>query len=639
MPETTLVHVEDQPYVSLYRRYRPQRFSELLGQEHVVRALQNAVREQRVGHAYLFSGPRGTGKTSVARILAKALNCTALEDGEPCGSCESCVSIREGTSLDVHELDAASNNGVDAMRELVARTVLGTPGRWKVYIVDEVHMLSTAASNALLKTLEEPPSHVIFVLATTDPQKVLPTIRSRTQHFEFRLLSGATLSQLVRTVNEAAGLQVPSAALDQAVRRGRGSARDTLSVLDQVAAAGVVDDEADIVDELLESIAENDTARALSALGLACANGRDPQGIALGVLEGLRNVFLTLMGVDIIPLADQAVERANEQARRLGAATITRAMDRLGVALGAMKDSPDPRVVLEVALVHLTREGAQEADLAERVKRLEQQVERLSEQSAVIATPPDSSAAPAKTSPAKTASSQAPSPTGAHAVRQDLLPERVNPLANTSVAASATETTKPTPTRKTSLGAFRRPPAPTSPQTAPSPLPPTAQTPSPGLASTVSPPASTPASDGVFPSRDRLIGEWGDAVLEKLSPRARARFRMGMFLDVAESHVKFALPNSIHRDRCEELRVEVEGVLRAHFGVPVPLTLVVDAAADPSGPTHEPFAKSSTSEPDDAAVSDDEEIHLEDTVVDVNASHQTPADRILRAFPGAEVAE
>src|SRR5437879_6284724 len=174
-------------YQSLYRRYRPQRFSELRGQDHVSRALRNAVREGRVSHAYLFSGPRGTGKTSSARILAKALNCVAPTDGEPCGVCESCVGVATGTSLDVHELDAASNNGVEAMRDLVARASLGTPGRWKVYIVDEVHMLSAAASNALLKTLEEPPGHVVFVRATTDRRRVLPTRRSRTQASEVRL--------------------------------------------------------------------------------------------------------------------------------------------------------------------------------------------------------------------------------------------------------------------------------------------------------------------------------------------------------------------------------------------------------------------------------------------------------------------
>src|SRR5437899_6669038 len=216
-------------YQSLYRRYRPQRFSELRGQDHVSRTLRNAVRENKVTHAYLFSGPRGTGKTSSARILAKALNCAAPVDGEPCGVCDSCVAVTAGTSLDVHELDAASNNGVDAMRDLVARAALGTPGEWKVYIVDEVHMLSTAASNALLKTLEEPPGHVVFVLATTDPQKVLPTIRSRTQHFEFTLLTHEELTGHLADILAREGIAADADAIDLIARRAGGSARDALS--------------------------------------------------------------------------------------------------------------------------------------------------------------------------------------------------------------------------------------------------------------------------------------------------------------------------------------------------------------------------------------------------------------------------
>ncbi len=196
------------------------------------------MRDDRVGHAYLFSGPRGTGKTSTARILAKVLNCENPIDGEPCGVCESCVAIEQGTSFDVHELDAASNNGVEAIRDLIAKTAMGTPGRTKVYILDEVHMLSTAASNALLKTLEEPPPHVVFVLATTDPQKVLPTIRSRTQHFEVHLLSAEELAGLAEFIIADAGLDVPPGAVDYVVRAGAGSARDMESALDQVVAAG-----------------------------------------------------------------------------------------------------------------------------------------------------------------------------------------------------------------------------------------------------------------------------------------------------------------------------------------------------------------------------------------------------------------
>ena len=218
----------DSPYQSLYRRFRPQRFDEVRGQDHVTRALRNVVRDGRVAHAYLFSGPRGTGKTSTARILAMALNCENPADGEPDGTCASCVDIRRGASVDVQELDAASNRRLDEMRDLLSRVALGTRGRWKIYIIDEVHQLTGDAASALLKTLEEPPGHVVFVLATTDPQKVLPTIRSRTIHFEFHLLASDVLGHLLHDINDRAGLGVAPEAIDLVVRRGHGSARDTL---------------------------------------------------------------------------------------------------------------------------------------------------------------------------------------------------------------------------------------------------------------------------------------------------------------------------------------------------------------------------------------------------------------------------
>src|SRR6478736_2260492 len=223
---------------ALYRRYRPRRFSEVKGQEHVVRALRNAVINGREGQAYLFSGPRGTGKTTSARILAKVLNCERPVDGEPCCECESCLAVERGTSYDVHELDAASNNRVENMRDLIEKAALGTPGRHKVYILDEVHMLSPAAEATLLKTLEEPPPHVVFVLATTDPQKVSETIRSRTQHLEFHLLPSSVLDEHVRWLIGEAGLEVEPGAIDAIVRQGGGSARDTISALELVVAAG-----------------------------------------------------------------------------------------------------------------------------------------------------------------------------------------------------------------------------------------------------------------------------------------------------------------------------------------------------------------------------------------------------------------
>src|SRR5688500_5028448 len=296
-------------YQALYRRYRSKRFGELRGQDHVVRALRTAVAEDRVGHAYLFSGPRGTGKTSTARILAKALNCEDLQGGEPCGVCASCVAMQAGTSYDLQELDAASNNKVEDVRALIERVALGSPGRTKVYILDEVHMLSAGASNALLKTLEEPPDHVVFVLATTDPQKVLPTIRSRTQHFEFHLLPAAELDEHVRWIIADAGLDVAAEAVDDIVRAGAGSARDALSALDQVAVGGTADRGSE-VDDLLTALLDRDTGRSLAAVAAAVTAGRDPKVLATDLVSRLRDVFLASVRAGLDHLSDRQREAA-----------------------------------------------------------------------------------------------------------------------------------------------------------------------------------------------------------------------------------------------------------------------------------------------------------------------------------------
>src|SRR5437764_4351250 len=402
-------------YQSLYRRYRPQRFSELRGQDHVSRTLRNAVREGHVTHAYLFSGPRGTGKTSTARILAKALNCAAPVDGEPCGTCVSCVEVAAGTSLDVHELDAASNNGVEAMRELVARAALATPGRWKVYIVDEVHMLSPAASNALLKTLEEPPAHVVFVLATTDPRKVLPTIRSRTQHFEFRLLPADLLADHLRWVKAEAGLAVADEAIELVARRGSGSARDALSALDQVAAAGGIEREGPGADELVEALCERDVTSALVTVSERCGAGYDPRHLTRELLEQLRQAFLVTIDRNLVGLPDEEVERVEGQGRRLGRPAAVRAMELLGQALVDMRESADPRVLLETALVRLCRpelDASPEA-LLERIDRLERAIAGL--RPMATEEKPAPPAPPAPPAAAGPAAPVAPSPTPAAA--------------------------------------------------------------------------------------------------------------------------------------------------------------------------------------------------------------------------------
>ncbi|MCI0634434.1 MAG: DNA polymerase III subunit gamma/tau, partial [Actinobacteria bacterium] len=294
-------------YQSLYRKHRPQTFGALAGQEHVTTALRNAVREDRVGHAYLFSGPRGTGKTTTARILAKAVNCLDLgADGEPCGACENCVAVAQGRFLDLFELDAASNNSVDNIRDLTDRVHLGLgpSARRKVYLIDEVHMLSAAASNALLKTLEEPPEHVVFVLATTNPEKVLPTIQSRTQHFGFTLLTADEIAGELRRVTEAEEIDASEDALGVIARAGSGSVRDALSLLDQALAHSSGPLDPGVVSDLfgaspfavrvaiLEAIAAEDPSTVLVTLGELLDGGHDPRRIAEDLLRTIRGAFL-----------------------------------------------------------------------------------------------------------------------------------------------------------------------------------------------------------------------------------------------------------------------------------------------------------------------------------------------------------
>ena len=366
---------------SLYRRYRPRRFNEVKGQEHVVRSLRNAVINHREGQAYLFSGPRGTGKTTSARILAKVLNCENPQDGEPCCECASCLAVERGTSYDVHELDAASNNGVDAMRDLIEKASLGTPGRHKVYILDEVHMLSKAAEAALLKTLEEPPPHVVFVLATTDPQKVSETIRSRTQHLQFHLLPMDVMEQHIRWLAGDAGIELSDEALQSVLRQGGGSARDTVSALELVASGGGEPLETTPLDEFIEAFIEHDPGRALTVVALAVQQGRDPRTLTDDIVRHLRDCFLSLMAPELVQLPVQRAEEVSALAQRMGAAAAVRAMERLGEMLVEMRHAPDPRLLLEVALVQLTHEAASNdmSVLLDRIERLEHQAKVATE--------------------------------------------------------------------------------------------------------------------------------------------------------------------------------------------------------------------------------------------------------------------
>ena len=420
-------------YQSLYRRYRPQKFSEIKGQDHVVRALQTAVRTDKVGHAYLLHGPRGSGKTSTARVLAKALNCTDLgDDGEPCGVCESCLSIQEGRSFDLQELDAASNNKVDDMRGLLERVNLTSPGRTKVYLLDEVHMLTAGAENALLKTLEEPPDHVTWVLATTEPHKVVHTIRSRCQVFELGLIGAEVMSDHLRHVVADAELDIDGEAIDHAVAAGGGSVRDSLTALERIVAGGGTAELDSSTDAILAALAAHDRAAALSAVGDAVGRGRDPRTIGEMALAGLRDAFLTAMGDPPTRMSEHERKRAADLAERMAPAAITRALETLGRALIDMRQAPDPRIDIEVALMRLCHpdEDRSLEALAQRVRQLEARLEGSPAPAAPGSTsspspipapapmpvsPAPVSPAPAAPAPAPAAPEQRPPPAEAEA--------------------------------------------------------------------------------------------------------------------------------------------------------------------------------------------------------------------------------
>lgn len=375
-------------YVALYRQWRPQDFDALVGQKAVKTTLKNALASGKIAHAYLFSGPRGTGKTSMARILAKALNCEQGPTAEPCGQCSNCQRIVQGTSLDVIEIDAASNTSVDNIRDL-REQVAFTPAesRYKVYIIDEVHMLSTGAFNALLKTLEEPPAHAVFILATTDPQKVPATIQSRCQRFEFRRVTVDEIAEHLAMVAAGSGIEADADALRLIAIQAEGGMRDALSLLDQCGVMakrvtvatvrevlGIVGREA--LHELTEAIGRRQLPQALATLNLLLEQGKDVKQVLTELIEYLRALVLYLAVPDYeeIYLTDTK-EALAELAPLFGRDRLLAAEERLHSAIQELRGSMRPRITAELCLLDLCRvEGSTLAALSARIEQLERQL-------------------------------------------------------------------------------------------------------------------------------------------------------------------------------------------------------------------------------------------------------------------------
>jgi DNA polymerase-3 subunit gamma/tau len=391
--------------LALYRRYRPATFSELKGQDHVTEPLRQALKSGRVHHAYLFSGPRGCGKTSSARILARSLNCELGPTPDPCGECASCVALAPSGpgSIDVIEIDAASHGGIDDARDLRERAFYSpVAARYKIYIIDEAHMVTGAGFNALLKLVEEPPSHLKFVFATTEPEKVIPTIRSRTHHYPFRLVPPAVLRELLEGVLSAEKIAFEPAVLPVVIRAGAGSVRDSLSVLDQliagaaddglrydraIALLGYTDDA--LLDEIAEAFAAGDGALVFRAVDRVVEAGHDPRRFAMDMLDRLRDLIVLAAvpgasAADLLDVPDDRLDRMRQQAKNFGQERLVRAAETVSNGLVEMRGATSPRLLLELMCAQvLLPAGAQPppgpatagADgLDARVRRLEREL-------------------------------------------------------------------------------------------------------------------------------------------------------------------------------------------------------------------------------------------------------------------------
>ena len=585
---------------SLYRRFRPRKFSELYGQDHVVKALRNAVINNREGQAYLFSGPRGTGKTSTARILAKVLNCAAPVEGEPCCECDSCKAVELGTSYDVLELDAASNNGVQEIRDIIEAAALTSPGRHRVFILDEVHMLTRGAEAALLKTLEEPPDQVVFVLATTDPQKVSETIRSRVQHLQFHLLRVGELKKYVKFVIKEADLTVDEDSIDLVLRQGGGSARDTLSALELIVSGGGEPEVALHTEDIITSLVARDHAAALGAVARAMQQGRDPHTYAQDVVRTMRDCFLSLMSPELVQLPADRIAELTRYAQDMGVQRIVRIMETLGTTMVEMRHAPDARLLLEVAVVQLASPVFDDSaeNLLARISQLEDAVKTLRENGIAAAVP------------------QAP----------------INPATGRAKIGGLAGNTAPVavPVADATPVAQVAPAATSAPETKEIPLPAQAETPAP-------PVQAAQVTEPVGANGDPA--QMWPQITDAMRGLAKAMFKPAVVQSVEGKKIMLRLPNNTPMKRAQEQLPTVVEAIKQVCGGTFVVTLM---QADPTAPGG--MSRPVLTEPEVRTIVDDvaddpfAAIDIADTVLAVDA-----VDPLLAAlhdtFPGGSIVE